>query len=250
MRLTLQQRTASLLALVEEFRARRCAELLDPAREQARALLRSARAEGRQRVHTTIGEARQRLAAEVGAAQARLATERRLAQQRHAVQVLQQAWSALREALLARWRDPTTRARWLDAHLARALRALPHEGRSIAPVAHAAPRVGSPHRDGGASAQWQIEYPADWPDDERAAFAARIAAAGVDNASWQARADIDGGVRIRAGSNVVDATIDGLLADRAALEGRLLDALLEVAPLSASGNPVGDAPARSGKEAR
>ena len=94
MRLTLEQRTAALLALVEEFRSRRCAELLDPARSQARALLHHARAEGRQRVHTTIGEARQRLASEVGAAQARLATERRLVDQRRAVLVLQQAWAA------------------------------------------------------------------------------------------------------------------------------------------------------------
>ena len=62
---------------------------------------------------------------------------------------------------------------------------------------------------------------------ERASFAARIAAAGIADACWQAREDIDGGVRIRAGSNVVDATIDGLLADRAGLEGGLLDLLQE-----------------------
>lgn len=202
MRLTLEQRTAALLALVEEYRARRCAELLEPARDQARALLRNARAEGRQRVHTTIAEARQRLASEVGAAQARLATERRLADQRRAMRVLQQAWSALREALRARWRDGTARRQWLEAHLARALRVLPASG-------------------------WQIEFPAGWAPQERESFAARIAAAGVAGASWLAREDIDGGVRIRAGNNVVDATIDGLLADRAALQGRLLDLLQE-----------------------
>jgi vacuolar-type H+-ATPase subunit E/Vma4 len=202
MRLSLEQRTAALLALVDEYRASRCAELLEPAREQARALLRSARAEGRRRVHTTIAELRQRLAAEVGAARARLATEQRLARQQQAVRMLQHAWSALREALRARWRDPLARGQWLDAHLNRALAALPREG-------------------------WQIEFSADWPAAEREAFAERIAAAGVTGAQWQARQDIDGGVRIRAGSNAVDATIDGLLADRPALEGRLLDLLRE-----------------------
>ena len=205
MRLTLEQRTAALLALVEDFRSRRCAELLDPAREQARALLRNARAAGRQRVHTTIAEARQRLAGEVGAAQARLATERRLVLQRRAVLVLQQAWAALREALRARWRDGNARRQWLDAHLARALRVLPRE-------------------------QWQVEFAAGWPPEERESLAARIAAAGVALATWQAREDIDGGVRIRAGNNVVDATIDGLLADRALLEGSLLDLLHEGSP--------------------
>ena len=214
MRLTLEQRTAALLALVEEYRARRCAELIEPAREQARTLLRSARAEGRRRVHTAISEARQRLAAEVGAAQARLATERRLTDQRHAVQMLQEAWSALRAELRARWRDAAARQRWLDAHLARALRLLPYE-------------------------RWLIEFAATWPEAEREALAARIAAAGVAGTSWQAQADIDGGLRIRAGNNVVDATIDGLLADRATLEGRLLDLLHEVGP---TGAPDLDAP--------
>lgn len=202
MRLTLEQRTAALLALVEDYRARRCAELIEPAREQARAILRSARAEGRQRVHTTIGEARQRLAAEVGAAQARLFTERRLAAQRHAVEVLHQAWAALREALRARWSNPSARSLWLDAHLVRALRVLPRT-------------------------RWEVEFATGWPQAEREALAARVAAAGITETSWQAREDIDGGVRIRAGNNVVDATIEGLLADRAALEGRLLDLLQE-----------------------
>ncbi len=205
MRLTLEQRTAALLDLVEQFRARRRAELIDPAQEQARSLLRSARAEGRQRVHTTIAEARQRLASEVGAAQARLATDRRLAEQRRAVRVLQEGWSALREALRARWHDANARGLWLDAHLSRALRVLPKD-------------------------RWQVEFAAGWARAERESFAERVAAEGVAGASWQARDDIDGGVRIRAGNNVVDATIDGLLADRAALEGRLLDLLQDGSP--------------------
>jgi F0F1-type ATP synthase membrane subunit b/b' len=225
MRLTLEQRTTALLELVEEYRARRCAELLEPAQEQARTLLRNARAEGRQRVHTTIGEARQRLANEVGAAQARLATERRLAEQRHAVLVLQEAWSALREALRARWRDADARSQWLDAHLARALRVLPRE-------------------------RWQVEFGSGWSEAEREAFAARIPAAGVAGASWRSCEDIDGGLRIRAGSNVVDATIDGLLADRAALEGRLLDLLQEGAPSARPGLTRGEPLTFSAKGAR
>lgn len=205
MRLSLEQRTAALLALVEDYRARRCADLIDPARQQAREILRGARAEGRRRVHTTISEARQRLAAEVGAAQARLSTERRLAAQRRAVRVLQEAWTALRQALRARWADPAARGRWLEAHLERALRVLPRS-------------------------RWDVEIAAGLPATERDALAARLASAGIAEASWQERADIDGGLRIRAGSNVVDATIDGLLADRASLEGRLLDVLQASGP--------------------
>jgi len=200
MRLNLAQRTAALLDLVEKYREARSAEILEPAREQARALLRSARAEGRRRVRTTIGEARQRLAAEVGAAQARLATERRLTEQQRAVLLLEQAWSALYDALRQRWQDASARRVWCDAHLARALEALPHEC-------------------------WRIECAADWPAKEREAFAKRLGEAGITDVQWQPRTDIVGGLRIRAGNNRVDATIDGLLADRAGLEGRLLDEL-------------------------
>jgi vacuolar-type H+-ATPase subunit E/Vma4 len=201
MRLTLAQRTAALLDLVDSYRAARSAQILEPAREQARALLRTARAEGRRRVRTAIAEARQRLAAEVGAAQARLATERRLTEQQRAVQVLQQAWSALDESLRRRWHDAPPRRLWCEAHLTRALEALPHE-------------------------RWRIECAADWPADERDAFTQRLREAGISDVAWQPRDDIAGGLRIRAGNNLVDATIEGLLADRAALEGRLLDALL------------------------
>lgn len=202
MRLTLEQRTAALLALVEQYRQARCAELLAPAEARARALLRTALAEGRRRVHTAIGEARQRMATELGAAQARLATERRLTEQARAVEVLNEAWAALRAGLRARWSDPAARASWVDAHLARALGTLPRE-------------------------QWHIEHAADWPVLERERFAARLAAAQIGDVKWQPRSDIDTGLRIRAGNNVVDATADGLLADRAALEGRLLDLLQE-----------------------
>jgi hypothetical protein len=219
MRLTLEKRTAALLALVEDFRDRRCAELLDPAAEQARAILRSARAEGRRRVHTTIAEARQRLAGEIGAAQAQLATERRLAGQRRAMQVLQQAWQELRAALLARWRDEQARRRWLDAHLARALHALPQQ-------------------------RWRVEFAPGWPQAERESFAARIAQAGVGEASWQPCDDIDAGVRIRAGNNIADATVDGLLADRAAIEGRLLDLLQGD---DAAAGPAAPAPGGGGR---
>jgi hypothetical protein len=177
------------------------------------------------------------LAAEVGAAQARLATERRLAEQRQALAVLREAWSELRDALRRRWRDPAARALWLDSQLERALRVLPRDRRQVAALAGPAADHHA-HPDQTADEPWQIEHAADWPAAEREAFLARIKGAGMTVASAQLRENIDGGVRIRAGANVVDATIEGLLADRAAVEGRLLDLLRlqppESVPASAS----------------
>ena len=201
--MNLQQRTEALLALVEQYRAARCARLLAPAQAQAEAVERGARTETRRRVHTTVTEERQRLAREVTAALARLATERRAFAQRRAKLLLDAGWAALRSALKTRWTDATTRRLWIVSHLARALAALPHDG----------------------DVRWRIHVPAGLPNDERAALLATLAASGVTRATCDDDASIDAGLRVVAGANVLDASLDGLLADRATLEGRLLHAV-------------------------
>lgn len=198
--MNLQQRTQALLAVVQDWRSRRCAELLEPAEAQAREIVRGALVEARRRVRTAIAEERGRMAAALAAAEARLATERRLAAQRRAMRRLAQAWERLRAALQARWRAPATRARWVEAHLARALQALPGNG-------------------------WTILCAPDWPEAEREAALRRLAGEGASDVRIESDATIAAGFRVRAGHNVLDATLDGLLADRAAIEGRLLDLL-------------------------
>jgi hypothetical protein len=202
--MNLAERTQALLAVVEEFRRRRCAELLEPADAQAREIVRNALAEARRRVRTAIAEERQRIAAELAAAEARLATQRRLAAQRRAMQLLGQAWDGLRAALAARWRASETRARWVETHLARAVRALPARA-------------------------WTIRCAPDWPASEREAALRWLAERGLRDVRIESDAAIGAGFRVQAGHNVLDATLDGLLADRAAIEGQLLE-LMESAP--------------------
>ncbi len=199
--MNLEQRTAALLQVVDAYRARRCTELLAPAREQARTLTREALRTARSRVHTAIEEERRRIAAEIGAAEARLATERRLHAQRDAADALAQARQPLRDALLARWQAAATRARWVESHLQRALAALPR-------------------------APWEIRHPGDWPRAERDAIVAQLAACGIDAQAITDSA-IVAGLRVRTGSNALDFTLDGLLAERAAIEGRMLQLLAE-----------------------
>ena len=199
--MNLQQRTAALLDLVEQYKARRCAELLEPAQAEARATIRAALSEARRRVSTAIAEERKRRTLEVGAVEAALATDRRLAAQRHAVHLLTGAWRDLRTRLIAHWAAALTRAQWVDAHLQRALRAVP-------------PATG-----------WRIEYHPLWTEAERLHEHGRLQAGGVDEVRFVEAADIVAGFRIVGGHNVLDATIDGLLADRTQLEGRLLQHL-------------------------
>jgi hypothetical protein len=204
--MNLDERMVALLELVEQFRARRHAELIEPARAEARETIRIALAESRRRVRTAIAEERKRYATEVGAVEAALATDRRLASQRHSVRLLGDAWHALRERLVARWDHPETRAQWVAAHLDRALKAVPHQ-------------------DSG----WQIEHHPAWSQQERGHACDRLRIDGITPVQFEATEGIAAGFRVISGHNVLDATLDGLVADRTQLEGRLLHHLEPVA---------------------
>jgi hypothetical protein len=202
--MNLEQRTAALLELVEQYRARRFAELLEPAQAEARQLVRAALSEARRRVHTAIVEERKRYAIEVGAVEAALATDRRLFQQRHAVQLLDTAWHELRARLVARWDAAPTRSQWVRAYLRRALRSVPCAG-------------------GG----WRIQTHPAWNEGERAHWLAQLRIDGVAPVTFETAATISAGFRVVSGNNILDATIEGLLADRTQLEGRLLHYLTQ-----------------------
>ncbi len=198
--MSLAARTAALLAQINAQRAQACAAHLEPARNEAQAMRRTALREARERVRTALRAERERVHSALAAAQARLATEQRLHRQRAASALLAQAWAALRAALLARWRDPAARAEWIAMHTA----ALP-----FAP-----------------GCAWRVAAPQDWPPAEAEALRAALLARGPLDVHIELGADIAAGLRLSAGHNQVDATVDGLLADRAAIEGQLL-ALLQ-----------------------
>jgi F0F1-type ATP synthase membrane subunit b/b' len=202
--MNLQQRTQALLELVQAHSAARCEQILAPARAEASAIRRAALAGARQRVRTAIAEARQRLHAEVVAAEARLATELRLQSQARAKAQLALAWQALERQCIARWSDPAARQRWLDTHLARAFATLPTDG------------------------PWDVTLPAGTDDGTLAAVEQRLRARGMAAARVRLDPQVRAGLRVRAGSNSLDATVAGLLADRTAIEGRLLQLLQQV----------------------
>jgi hypothetical protein len=202
--MNLEQRTAALLELVEQYRARRFAELMEPAQAEARQVVRAALAEARRRVHTAIVEERKRYAIEAGAVEAALATDRRLFQQRHAVRLLDTAWHELRARLVARWDAAPTRAQWVRAYLRRAQRSVPCAG-------------------GG----WRIQTHPAWNEGERTHWLEQLRIDGVAPVAFETAATISAGFRVVSGNNILDATIDGLLADRTQLEGKLLHYLTQ-----------------------
>jgi hypothetical protein len=198
----LADRTSALIASVDQFRAERCAALLEPAVAEARAVVKAALVDARRRVATAIDEERKRLRRDVGAVESSVATERRLSAQQRAVQQLGIAWDALRSALSERWTEPDARRRWVESHLVRARECLAHDS------------------------EWRIRHHDAWTGDERRTAARQLQSHGV-RAVFEHDPAIAAGFVVACGHNVLDASLDGLLADRAALEGRLLQGLEE-----------------------
>ena len=191
------ERTRALLALVDEFRESKCAELLGTAEADARGLVREALRRARARVHEAIAEERKRYATAVGAAEAQLHTRRRLAHQGREAEMIAAAWRRLPAALTDRWREPARRGRWLERHLGRALGTLPRE-------------------------PWEMRHAPGPTAAEKLAIAQWLGGRGAPAVSFVEDASIAAGFRVRAGHNTLDATLDGLVADRKAIEGRLL----------------------------
>ena len=194
------ERARALLALVAEYRDARLREIFDAARAEAQALVAQAFRLARSRVHEAIVDERRRYDAAVAGAEARLHTRQRLAQQGREAALLATGWRRLPDALAERWRDPAGRRRWAETHLGRALAKLPRT-------------------------EWEIAHAPGWPADERQAAAEWLAARGGPDLSFDEDTALGAGLRVRAGHNTLDASLAGLLADRRAIEGRLLHRL-------------------------
>jgi hypothetical protein len=77
---------------------------------------------------------------------------------------------------------------------------------------------------------WRIETHPAWTEAERAHWSEQLRIDGVVPVRFEVAPAISAGFRVISGNNVLDATLDGLLADRAQLEGRLLHHLQREAP--------------------
>jgi hypothetical protein len=192
-----EERARALLALVDEYRDSKSREILDAARAEAQGLVAQAFRLARSRVHEAIVDERKRYDAAVAGAEARLHTRQRLVHQGREASMLAAGWQLLPGVLAERWRSPAERRRWAETHLGRALATLPRT-------------------------EWEIAHAPGWAADERQAAAGWLAAHGGPDLSFAADATLVAGFRVRAGHNLLDATLEGLLVERKGIEGRLL----------------------------
>jgi hypothetical protein len=208
--------SAALLQEIQQQAGDECKALVAAAERQARALVAQAYAAARRRVHDAVGELRREGARRLARAKAQIETQARRRAQQRAVDVIKRAWPLLADALIARWRAPAARVAWADG------------------VARCA-------RDRLRTGTWTIEHPAGWSADEQRNFRVSLGVGG-DAVTFAADPNIAAGIRIRAAEATLDATLQGLLVDRAAVSALLLAEIASTDDRSTARIPNGKPP--------
>lgn len=197
---TVETQMQALLTLLEEDRRRQCDALIADAQARATSVLEQAQRDVRVRMRAAFAAERQRLDQQLKEAAARLQTEQRLREQERRAQLLRLAWDMLPAALLQRWQDPDRRSKWVAQAIDSAQRLLPHDS-------------------------WTLSVAPGWPAAEREQVLRSVASRLGAMPGCSETAQLQAGLLIVAGGSRLDATLAGLLADRAAIEARLLDYL-------------------------
>lgn len=191
-----EDKTQALLELIAADRDRQCEATLDDAHQRAASLLAEARATARKRLREAFASERAHAEERLAAARARLQTARRMHEQKRSALLLARAWRLLPEELMRRWGDETARLAWVR-HIVEA-------GREVLPPG-----------------DWRIEHAPRWPSAEQGSLAQELGF----RPEFFADPAIRAGLRIRTHGNVLDGTLDGLLADRAEIGAQLLNHL-------------------------
>ena len=208
-KIALDTQAQGLLQQVTDDRDRRCAALRAAAECQAGQIVRSARTEARRNVSNAVIQERARMDLGLRQATARADIEVRRVERQKSRELLEQMWAAIADVLERRWREPALRRAWIDAVMRQA-------GALVSGRA------------------WLIEAGSDWEEHERGELTTQARGCGAGTAEYSLHAAMPAGLKIRAGSVCVDATVPGLLMQRDAIEAAFL---AEYMPALATGEP-------------
>jgi len=195
----------ALLGLVTQRREQRTRDIRSQSDAQVEEILRAARAEARESLHQAVGRERARMSQGLRQAQARAELETRQRAQRETLTLLQHMWQRIGATLEARWREKQGRGVWLAAALQDAAQLL-----------------------GGRA--WRIEHPAGLALEERQRALTQAGAGGDQDVEWHPEPQLRVGLRVRTSGACLDATIEGLLVDREAVEALFLSEYLALGP--------------------
>jgi vacuolar-type H+-ATPase subunit E/Vma4 len=194
-----------MLALVSTHAAAQRTAILERAQQEAVQIVTAAHREARTRMHDMVAEIREAMTRELRQAQAALDTARRQQRAHCDAALIEGAWRELPEVLAALWRDPAARQAWVEKLMIEAHQALPR-------------------------GRWEIQHPRDWPVAEQQPLARALQSDLSVSVEFVSDPGIRAGLRLCAQGACLDGTIDGLLLDQRAVEGRLLALLGEDGP--------------------
>jgi hypothetical protein len=189
----------SVLSALKAQQDLRCREIESATSRRAEQLTSDSRHRMRQRVHMAVVEERRRRETALLDARHRIETAGRRRIQQQYRQFLHEAIPLLTAELGKRWRDEESRRSWCEMVISEAAGSLP----------------GDP---------WTIEHPCDWPSEDTKWLEQAFEARRLPKPVLQEDDAITAGLRVRLGSACLDATVDGLMTDIRAVEGRLLAA--------------------------
>ena len=195
--MSVANRERSLLKLVDDERDEACRRILGEAERVAGETLRQVHRKEREHLRRRVNEERSRIQSRIQAVEAERVTRERQQQALRSADILAQAWPLVRAGLLDRWRDSAGRQRWVARSLRDAGRALP-------------------------PGPWTVRHPVGWPAAEQQAVREALARELGVEPHLRTEPDIAAGLVIDSGGAVLDASLEGLLADRPRLEARLL----------------------------
>jgi len=194
----------ALLALVNERREHRLKDTRANRDAQVQEIRQTARAEARENLHQAVARERVRMTQGLRQAEARAELESRQRAQLETLTLLEQMWERLDAALVARWAEERARAAWVAAAMQEAAQLLP----------------GRP---------WRLEHAAGVLRDEPPRGEAQVSAGGSQHVEWHLERQIRAGLRVRTSGASLDATVEGLLADREDIEALFLAEYLSAA---------------------
>jgi len=186
-----------LLDIVRVYQQEQSDALLCAAQQESRGVIRQAYRVARKNVHEDIQLTRQHIRDTMAAARAKQHTL--MMQQRHitASSFLEQCWSLLEQSLQARWQQPEYRREWVAKILSTASAVVPAK-------------------------DWLVEHPHDWTRQEQQHLADQAKTLPGIQLQFNSMPDLSAGIRICADGAIVDGSLQGLMADRTAIEALIL----------------------------
>jgi len=193
----LQNQEKRLLELIRLKQEKACRETIRQADGQVQRILDEAWKAGRKRLHEAVERERDRAKGQLRHAEAELETRQRLHEQQRVIMLLKLAWQTLEQQLREQWVSRDGRRRWIQRAVQIGLQHLPAN-------------------------HWHITHPPVWSAEDQVILS-QAAAKGLQQApELLADERIEAGLILRSGGALLDMTLEGLIADRSAIEGQLL----------------------------